>query len=53
METVQSLEVSLELLANLIYLVSRTETHSNQQHRYLDWPAKVLEEPQHHPKVRD
>jgi|ERR1700722_17817104 hypothetical protein len=33
------LQVSLELLANLIYLARRTETHSAKQHRYLDWAA--------------
>jgi hypothetical protein len=36
METVQPLRVSVELLANLIYLAGRTETHSAQQRRYLD-----------------
>ena len=50
---VQPLRVSIELLANLIYLARRTETHSHQQHRYLDWAAKVLEELQHHPKLHD
>ena len=53
MEPVQPLEVSLELLANLIYLARRTETHSHQQHRYLDRAAKVLVELQHHPKLEE
>ncbi len=46
METVQPLRVSVELLANLIYLAGRTETHSAQQRRYLDWA-------QHYPKLRE
>jgi hypothetical protein len=53
METVQPLRVSVELLANLIYLAGRTETHSAQQRRYLDWAATVIEELQHHPKLRE
>jgi hypothetical protein len=53
MDSVQPLEVSVELLANLIYLARRTETHSAQQHRYLDWAAKVIEELQHHPKLHE
>jgi hypothetical protein len=50
---IQPLQVSVELLANLIYLARRTETHSDQQHRYLDWAAKVIEELQHHPKLHE
>jgi hypothetical protein len=50
---IQPLQVSVELLANLIYLARCTETHSAQQHRYLDWAAKVIEELQHHPKLHD
>jgi hypothetical protein len=53
METVQPLRVSVELLANLIYLAGRNETHSAQQRRYLDWAATVIEELQHHPKLRE
>lgn len=52
-DTVQPLQVSVELLANLIYLARRTETHSPQQHHYLDWAAKVLEDLQHHPKLQE
>ena len=50
---VQPLWIGLEVLANLIYLASRTETHSAQQRHYLDWAAKVLEDLQHHPKLRN
>lgn len=50
-DAVQPLQVSVELLANLIYLARCTETHSAQQHRYLDWAAKVIEDLQHHPKL--
>jgi hypothetical protein len=46
---VQPLEVSVELLANLIYLAR----HSPQQNRYLDWAAKVIEDMQHHPKLHE
>jgi hypothetical protein len=52
-EAIQPLPVIVELLANLIYLARCSETHSAQQHRYLDWAAKVLEELEHHPKLHD
>jgi hypothetical protein len=52
-EAIQPLPVVVELLANLIYLARCSETHSAQQHRYLDWAAKVLEKLQHHPKLHD
>lgn len=45
----QPLQHTVELLSNLIYLSRCTDTHSNQQHRYLDWAAGVLEELRHHP----
>ena len=48
---IEPLSVGLELLANLIYLSRHSGAHSPQQHRYLDWAAKVVEEMQHHPKV--
>lgn len=51
--SVQPLWVSLEVLANLIYLSRRNETHSDQQHSYLDRAATVLEELRHHPKLHD
>jgi hypothetical protein len=47
------LEVSVGLLANLIYLTRRSETHSAQQHCYLDWAVKVVEEMQSHPKLHE
>ena len=50
---VQPFKVSVEILANLIYLSRRTETHSGQQHQYLDWAAKAIEELPHHPKPHD
>jgi hypothetical protein len=49
----QPLRVSVELLANLIYLSRRLETHSDAQNRYLDWANEVIEELRHHPRVRD
>jgi hypothetical protein len=45
------LQVSVEILANLIYLARRTETHSERD-QYLDW-AEIIEELQLHPKLRD
>jgi hypothetical protein len=47
------LVVSIELLANLIYLSRRTETHSAQQHYYLDWATSVIEELSHHPNLHE
>jgi hypothetical protein len=38
---VRPLQVSVEILANLIYLARRTETHSERD-QYLDWAAKLL-----------
>jgi hypothetical protein len=35
------------------YLAGRTEPHSAQQRRYLDWAATVIGELQHHPKLRE
>jgi hypothetical protein len=51
--TSQPLQVSVELLGNLIYLVRHIETHSAKQHRYLDWAADVIEELQYHPKLHE
>jgi hypothetical protein len=48
----QPLQHSLELLANLVYLSRRAETHSDQQHRYLDWAATVIEEMCKHPMLK-
>jgi hypothetical protein len=47
----QPLQYNLALLAQLIYLARRTE--SAQQQRYLEWAASVIEEMQHHPKLRE
>jgi hypothetical protein len=47
------LHVSLEVLANLIYLAGRAETHSAQQSHYLDWAATILRELRHHPRLSD
>jgi hypothetical protein len=49
---VQPLKVSVEILSTLIYLARRTEMHSERD-GYLDWAAKVMEELQHHPNLRD
>jgi hypothetical protein len=48
---IQPLQYNLALLANLIYLARRAK--EKQQQRYLDWAANVVEEMQHHPKVRE
>jgi hypothetical protein len=53
MGPVQPLQQSVELLANLIYLAKRTETHSAKQNSYLDWAATVIEDLSHHPKLHD
>ena len=50
---VQSLQVSIEIVANLIYLARHLETHSARQQRYLEWAAKVIEGIAHHPKLRE
>jgi hypothetical protein len=42
---------NLALLAHLIYLARRTE--SAQQQHYLERAASVIEEMQHHPKLRE
>jgi hypothetical protein len=50
---VQPLRVSIETIANLIYMARREETHSAQQHRYLDWAADVIKELMFHPKLNE
>jgi hypothetical protein len=47
-----ALKVGVEILSNLIYLARRTEFHSERD-GYLGSAAKVIEELQHHPKLRD
>jgi hypothetical protein len=47
---IRPLEYNLALLAHLIYLAGRSE-HA-QQRRYLDWASEIIEEMQHHPKLR-
>jgi hypothetical protein len=49
----QPLHVSVELLANLIYLARRTEIHSAKQNGYLDWASDIIGGLQHHPKLHD
>jgi hypothetical protein len=48
---IQQLQVNLELIANYIYLARRADTHSIQQHQYLDCAAEVMVEISHHPRV--
>jgi hypothetical protein len=48
---IRSLQVNLEMLANLIYLSRHADTHSIQQNHYLDCAAEVMAEIAHHPKV--
>jgi hypothetical protein len=52
-EKIQPLQVSIETIANLIYLARRAETHSAQQHRYLDWAADVIKELKYHPQLNE
>jgi hypothetical protein len=47
----QALKVSLEMIANLIYLSRRIETHCAQQHDYLDRAAKIMAEIARHPRL--
>ena len=47
---VQSLQVGIEIVANLIYLARH---HSARQQRYLKWAANVIEGIAHHPKLRE
>jgi hypothetical protein len=49
--SVQRLAVTVEILANLVYLFRQTDTHSEKQRCYLDWAAKVMRV-EHHPKLR-
>jgi hypothetical protein len=49
----QPLAVTVEILANLIYLSRYTDTHSPQQHNYLDSADEVIEEFKHHPKLHE
>jgi hypothetical protein len=49
--SVQSLKVSLEIIANLIYLSRHPETHCAQQHAYLDRAATVIAGLRHHPAL--
>lgn len=49
--TTYPLPHSVEMISNLIYLARQADTHSEQQHRYLDRAARVIEEMRHHPKL--
>ena len=44
------IRVSLGIIANLIYLSRRAQTHSFQQHQYLDCVAEVVAEIARHPR---
>jgi hypothetical protein len=48
---IRPLQINLELIANYIYLARHTETHSVQQHHYLDCAAELMSEIAHHPVV--
>jgi hypothetical protein len=48
---IRPLQVSLEIISNLIYLARHAGTNSDQQHQYLDRAAEVLAEIAHHPGV--
>ncbi len=45
------IRLSLEIVANLIYLSRHVGTHSIQQHHYLDCAAEVMAEIARHPRV--
>jgi hypothetical protein len=51
--SIQPVQNSIEAIANLIYLARHAETHSAQQHRYIDSAARIIEELQHHPKLQE
>lgn len=48
---IRPLQVSLEIISNLIYLSRHAETRSAQQHHYLDCAAEVIAEIAHHPRL--
>jgi hypothetical protein len=48
---IRPLQVSLEIISNLIYLSRHAKTHSFQQHHYLDCAAEVMAELAHHPRL--
>ena len=50
--TTYPLPHSVEMISNLIYLARHTQTHSEQQHQYLDWAARVIEQMRHNPNVQ-
>jgi hypothetical protein len=47
------LSQSIEMVANLVYLVREIGPNSTQQDRYLDWAAATLVGMQQHPKLQD
>jgi hypothetical protein len=49
----RSVQVPLEMIANLIYLSRHTETHCAQQHAYLDRAANVMAEIAHRSRLID
>jgi hypothetical protein len=49
--SVQALNFSLDMIANLIYLSRHTETHCAQQHDYLDQAANIMTQLAHHPRL--
>jgi hypothetical protein len=49
--SVQALNLSLDMIANLIYLSRHTETHCAQQHDYLDRAANIMAQLAHHPRL--
>jgi hypothetical protein len=48
---IRPLSVTLEMIANLVYLSRHAETHSAQQHHYLDCAAEAVAEIAHHPRI--
>ena len=43
-QNAQSLQVDIEMLANLIYLARHTQANSAQQNEYLDRAARIVEQ---------
>jgi hypothetical protein len=50
-DAIRPLQDNLELLASLIYLARQGNTE--QPRRYMDGVSQVVEEMQHHPRLRE
>jgi hypothetical protein len=50
-QNAQSLQVDIEMLANLIYLARHTQANSAQQNEYLDRAARIVEQIAYNPML--